>query len=194
MSSDHAAPQTLRASVRDSLEAGVNSPEGAVNCYAVAMENTEHDDEEILGAVASSGARVLIIGRKALIILGLPVMTNDYDFWVHIDDIEKLNAAFFPLDHVPNKTPDAARKTGRYVLENGEHIDVMVARAASTRDGTRLDFDEAWGRRQVLEAGAGITVALPSIADLIITKMWSARAKDIGDIQLLETLRRGDIE
>jgi len=154
------------------------------------VKGPEHDDEDILRAIATSGARVLLIGRRALILLGLPVQTNDYDLWIHIDDIDKLNAAFALLDQIPNKTPEMARQTGRYVLENGERIDVLVARSASTKDGIRLDFDSAWQRRQVVEA-AGIAVALPSIADLITTKKWSARAKDIGDIQLLETLRRG---
>ncbi|MBX3203685.1 MAG: hypothetical protein KF764_01390 [Labilithrix sp.] len=155
------------------------------------MKNNEYDDADVLGALAASGVRALIIGRKALIILGLPVMTNDYDLWIHIDDIERLNDAFAELDHFPSKAPDAARQTGRYVLENGERIDVLVARFASTKDGTtRLDFDAAWSRRQLVEVTAGVAVALPSISDLIITKKWSARQKDIGDIQLLETLIR----
>ncbi|MBX3225071.1 MAG: hypothetical protein KF795_31430 [Labilithrix sp.] len=68
---------------------------------------------------------------------------------------------------------------------------MLVARFASTKDGTtRLDFDAAWSRRQLVEVTAGVAVALPSISDLIITKKWSARQKDIGDIQLLETLIR----
>ncbi|MBX3197149.1 MAG: hypothetical protein KF894_03245 [Labilithrix sp.] len=155
------------------------------------MKDDEYDDADVLRALASSGARALVIGRRALIILGLPVMTNDYDVWIHIDDIEKLNTAFSELDHFPSKTPDAARRTGRYVLDNGERIDVLVARFASTKDGTtRLDFDAAWSRRQVVEVTDGVEVALPCVADLIITKRWSARQKDIGDIQLLEALLR----
>jgi hypothetical protein len=70
---------------------------------------------------------------------------------------------------------------------------VLVARFCSTRDGaTRLSFDEAWERRQIVEITPGTNVAIPSIADLITTKRWSARQKDIADIQLLETLGRED--
>jgi hypothetical protein len=29
-----------------------------------------------------SGARALLIGRRALVLLGLPVLTADYDFWL----------------------------------------------------------------------------------------------------------------
>ena len=49
------------------------------------------DEAEFFEAVAESGARVLLIGRRAMIALGLPVLTSDYDLWVHIDDIAKLN-------------------------------------------------------------------------------------------------------
>lgn len=153
------------------------------------MRSGDVDDEDILRAAATSGARVLLIGRRALIALGAPVMTQDYDFWLHIDDIEKLNAAFDPLDHVPNKTPAEARATGRYVLENGEHIDVMVARGRRGDEGVRLDFDEAWQDRQGLAVPGG-TLHLPSIEHLIRTKRWASRAKDVADIQLLEALRR----
>jgi hypothetical protein len=38
-------------------------------------------------------ARVLLIRRKAMVLLGLPVATYDYDRWIHFDDIEKLNDA-----------------------------------------------------------------------------------------------------
>ena len=37
----------------------------------------------------TSGARVLLIGRQALIALGLPVLTADYDVWIAFEDIER---------------------------------------------------------------------------------------------------------
>ena len=36
----------------------------------------------------------------------------------------------------------------------------------------------------------GVTVALPSVADLILTKRFAARPRDLEDIRLLEILRR----
>lgn len=154
------------------------------------MEAAGFSDEDFFRAIASSAARVLVIGRRALILLGAPVMTSDYDVWLHIDDIEKFNEAFTALDHVPNRTAEAARSTGRYVLENGEHIDVMVARSHATPEGARLDFDSAWTRRHTIEPVPGTLIHLPSIDDLIVTKRWASRPRDIIDIQWLETLRR----
>jgi len=135
----------------------------------------EFSDEDFVRALAGSGARALLIGRRALVLLGVPVLTADYDLWVHFDDVEKLNAAFAPLDHEPNRTPDEARRTGRYVLEDGEHVDVMVARAKTDAAGTTLDFDAAWRRRQTVEVAPGLSICLPSIDDLITTKRWASR-------------------
>jgi hypothetical protein len=92
-------------------------------------------------------------------------------------------------EHFANCTPAEARERGRYVIENGEHIDVLIARTRSTVAGEVLTFEEAWSRRQTLPFGT-TEIALPSIEDLIRTKSWAMRAKDVADIQLLEALRR----
>jgi hypothetical protein len=138
----------------------------------------EFSDEDFFRTLAASGARVLLIGRRALILLGAPVMTADYDVWIHFDDIEKLNASFEKLDHMPSRSPADARGTGRYVLENGERIDVMVARSKSSPEGSALEFDAAWSRRQKVTALPGVEIYLPSIDDLIATKIWGSRPKD----------------
>jgi len=148
------------------------------------------DEGEFFAAIARSGVRVLLIGRRALIALGLPMVTADYDFWVHIDDIERLNRAAEPFDLVPSLAPDAARQRGRYVLENGEHVDVLVARSQSAQDGARLAFDDAWARRQSIPYAGSIHLTIPSIEDLIVTKRWAMRDKDVVDIRFLEGLKQ----
>lgn len=52
---------------------------------------------------------MLLIGRRALVALGAPVLTADYDPWIHIDDIEKLNGSLRQLDLIPNSSPEEAR-------------------------------------------------------------------------------------
>lgn len=153
------------------------------------MDGECFDEESLFAAIDRSGARALVIGRRGLIILGAPVMTSDYDFWIHIDDIEKFNLALEPLDFHPNFPPDEVRKRGRYVLEGETHVDVMVARAQSTKDdATRLSFDDAWARRQTVRVGSA-PVNLPCIADYILTKRWALRTRDIQDVVYLETIR-----
>ncbi len=154
------------------------------------MEGSAFDEQEFFQAIAQSGVRALLIGRKALVALGLPVLSADYDFWIHADDIEAFNAAVLHLDLFPNRTPEQARGLGRYVLENDEKVDVLIARRVSTVDGEEVVFDKVWSRREAAKLAGGGAVALPCLSDLIATKRFAARPKDAEDIRLLEGLRQ----
>ena len=156
------------------------------------MQGSEFDEAEFFRAIAQSGARALLIGRRALIALGLPVLTVDYDFWIHVDDAARLNAAAEPFGLLPTHTPDEARAHGRYVLQNDERVDVLVARFVPTVDGVRVAFDDLWTRRRLLSAGERVSIALPELDDLILTKRFGGRPKDLEDIRLLEALRGED--
>jgi hypothetical protein len=90
---------------------------------------------------------------------------------------------------VPNRTPEEARAKGRYVLENDEHVDVLVARVVPTVDKIRVAFDDVWQRRRSVEVTAGVQVSLPMLDDLILTKRFAARPKDLEDLRLLDALR-----
>jgi hypothetical protein len=153
------------------------------------MEAYEFDEEVFFSAIAKSGARALLIGRRALIALGLPVMTRDYDFWLPAEDAALFNAAVAKLDLFPTRTPEEARGIGRYVLENDERVDVLVAQAVSTVDGVRVEFGDVWERRRAIEVFPGVNAVIPSLEDLILTKRFGARPKDAEDIRLLEALR-----
>jgi hypothetical protein len=154
------------------------------------VQGSEFDETEFFRAIAQSGVRALLIGRRALVALGLPVLTADYDFWLHIEDIAAFNAAVEPQGLVPSRTPDEARGRGRYVLENDERVDVLVARSVLTVDGVRVAFEEIWTRRRGLEVASGVTITVPSLDDLILTKRFGGRPKDLEDIRLLEMLRK----
>jgi hypothetical protein len=159
------------------------------------VRGSEFDEAGFFRGIERAGARALLIGRRALVALGLPVLTGDYDFWIHVDDIAAFNAAAEPFGLFPSRPPEEARRFGRYALENDERVDVLVARFVPTVDGERVAFDEIWPRRRVLDLGsaAGARVHVPALDDLIATKRFAARAKDLEDIRLLESLRtRGD--
>ena len=154
------------------------------------MEGTEFDERRFFQRIAASGARALLIGRRALVVLGLPLLTADYDFWVHPEDTGAFNTAVEALGLVASHTPEEARKRGRYVLENDEHVDVLAARTVSTPDGLVVAFDDLWSRRQTLHLDSETPIAVPSLADLILTKRFAQRPKDLEDIRLLQTLLR----
>ena len=154
------------------------------------MQGPEFDEAEFFRAITASGARALLIGRRALVVLGIPVLTADYDFWLHIDDISAFNTALESQGLFPTRTPGEARGRGRYVLENDERVDVLVARTVPTVDGIRVEFEDVWLRRRALELAAGVTIAVPALDDLILTKRFGGRPKDLEDIRLLEALRK----
>jgi hypothetical protein len=158
------------------------------------MQGSTFNEEDFFRAIQTSGARALLIGRRALVALGAPLLTADYDLWLHIDDIEKLNEHLVKLDLDPNRSPADARKVGRYVLEGDERVDVLIARAAPTKDGVVLTFDQAYRDRQRIRFVEGIDIAIPSLDHLVLTKRWSLRPQDLPDIRFLETLREASVD
>ena len=124
-----------------------------------------------------------------MVVLGAPVLTADYDFWIHIDDVERFNAAASPFGLHPSRPPDEARQRGRYVLENDEHVDVLVARSVPTVASTVVHFDDVWHRRQTVVHGDLRVIAVPAYDDLILTKLFAARPKDLIDIDFIRALK-----
>lgn len=154
------------------------------------MQGPAFEEGDLFRAIAGSGARALLIGRRAMVAYGLPVLTADYDLWIDPDDVEALNAALAPLGLLPTRVPDEARRIGRYVLENDEHIEVLVARLGRPVEGVALAHAEAWSRRMLLRWDEVTSIAVPCLDDLILTTRWAAREKDAADIRLLEALKR----
>jgi hypothetical protein len=153
------------------------------------MRASAFDEAAFFRAVQDSGTRALLIGRRALVLLGLPVLTADYDFWIDVEAIDRFNMALASFELHSTHTPDEARARGRYALENDERIDVLVARGVPTVQGLMVRFDDVWARRRSLDLGEGTTINLPSIDDLILTKQFASRPKDLEDIRLLQVLK-----
>jgi hypothetical protein len=151
------------------------------------MHADDFDESEFFRSLAKAQIRYLLIGRRAIAALGAPVLTSDYDLWIAFEDIEKLNEVAREFELFPNHLADEARGRGRYVLEGSEHIDVMIARSKTTLDGQALAFTDAYARRVSLSA-YGTTVTLPALEDLILTKRWAMRPKDVLDINFLDSL------
>ncbi len=153
------------------------------------MEGPAFDEELFFRAIARSDVRALLIGRRALIALGLPLNTRDYDFWIHIDDIQDFNALAEQFDLFPNRTPEDARRVGRYVLEGDEHVDVLISREVPTIDGERVSFESLWSSRAPIEVAPRVVIHRPSLDGLILTKRFANRPKDAEDLRMLAVLR-----
>ena len=66
---------------------------------------------------------------------------------------------------------------------------MLIARSVFTIDGTKVLFEDVWGRRRLIEVTPNVHAAIPSLDDLILTKRFGARPKDAEDIRMLEALR-----
>jgi hypothetical protein len=156
----------------------------------VFVPGTDFNEPEFFRAIGESGARALLIGRRALVALGLPVLTADYDFWVDPENVAVFNAAAARFGLVPNHGPEVVKSRGRYVLENDEHMDIIAARFITTADGQQILFDDLWSRRVFLPLSPDASLLIPCLDDLIATKRLGQRPKDLEDIRLLRALRQ----
>jgi len=152
------------------------------------MQPGEFEEVAFFRAIQDASVRALLIGRRALVLLGLPVLTADYDFWIDIEDVAAFNRVGTVFELRPSLQPEEARRRGRYVLENDEHVDVLVARSVPTIDGVDVRFEDVWSRRRPLRLGPGLDIQIPAVPDLILTKRFAARPKDLEDIRLLRIL------
>jgi hypothetical protein len=153
------------------------------------MEAPDFDEIAFFRAIHESGVRVLLVGRRDLVLLGLPVLTADYDFWIDMDHIDRFNEAVSQSGLSPTVGAQEARRRGRYAVENDEHVDVLVARSVPTVDGIQVNFEDLWAGRRTVTLAPGITVHHPAIDDLILTKRFADRPKDLEDIRLLRVLK-----
>lgn len=122
-------------------------------------------------------------------LLGLPVLTADYDFWIAIGDTAAINAAAAEVALTPSVPPEAAKARGRYSLENDEPVDVIVAREVPTVDGALVRFDDVWARRRALTLPPDVEIQVPALDGLILTKRFANGPKDLEDIRPLTVLK-----
>jgi hypothetical protein len=83
------------------------------------VQATSFDEEAFFRAVAECGARAILIGRRALVALGIPVGTLDYDYWVHIDDAALFNRPLEAMGLSPTVHPRKPARPAATCLRTG---------------------------------------------------------------------------
>ncbi len=73
------------------------------------------------------------------------------------------------------------------MLENGEHVDVLLSLNIAGSLPS-LSLADAWARRTSV-AVSGVDVHLPALEDLLTMKRAAGRQKDTLDVALLESYR-----
>lgn len=148
------------------------------------------DEDAFFRMLEREQIRYLLVGRRACVVYGLPVLTSDWDFVVDRDAVQRLIDGAREFELYPSVRGDDLAKVGFFKLENDEKLDVFCAREYHGKGGS-LRFEEMWDRRRTVPLGDGRPdVHVPHIRDLITFKLFQPRKKDLDDVRLLEAAAR----
>jgi len=136
--------------------------------------------------------RYLIIGRRAVILYGGPVLTGDHDIWIHAADRKKAlsllaqELSFELSQPVDTKMPIVTGFSGM------RKYDLFFQRGATTIENERVEFDECYRNSVLIEdPSKNISFRVPSIDDLIrLKKIRQPNVKDEQDIEYLLKVKR----
>jgi len=136
--------------------------------------------------------RFLIIGRRAVVLHGAPVLTADYDLWIHPEDKKKtLLLLSDELDFELSQPPETRRPIVTAFCGMKKY-DLFFHRSVRTIEFETVDFGECYRNSVVREdASERIRFRIPSIDDLIrLKKIRKPNAKDQQDIEYLLNAKR----
>ncbi len=131
--------------------------------------------------------RYLIIGRRAVILYGGPVLTADHDIWVHPKDKKKILLLLSEtLDFELSDTPDTKKPivTG---FSGTKKYDFFFQRSVKNIQNETIEFESCYNQSVLKEdAREKVSFRIPSIDDLIrLKKIRKANVKDQQDIEYL---------
>lgn len=151
--------------------------------------------EQVVKGLNERNIRSLLIGRQAVMLYGAPLLSFDYDFWIHPGDKGK---AYAYLEGYLGLDPSCKENEKKpLVIFYGEEnkIDVFFVKKITNRKNITLDIDELLDRATTLCPSPDIFILLPSIGDLIELKKITRQTKeedrkDAEDIAYLEAIKK----
>ena len=136
--------------------------------------------------------RYLIIGRRAVILYGGPVLTADTDLWIHPED--KMRALSLLSDKLGleiSHSPDT-RKPIVSGFSGMKKFDLFFQKSIRNIEGETIEFEDCY-KNSVLKKDAKepVSFRIPSIDDLIrLKKIRKPNVKDEQDIEYLLKAKR----
>lgn len=145
-----------------------------------------HDYAEFIRTLNEHRVRYLVIGGYAVAFHGHPRATDDVDVLIDRTEANLRRVERALEEFVGSRPPpEILRRPRGMVRIGGEltHVDI------TTKVDGLAAFEPLWARRERGEL-LGEPVSYLSLHDLLRTKRAANRAKDQGDIAVLEELRR----
>jgi len=136
--------------------------------------------------------RYLIIGRRAVILYGGPVLTADTDLWIHPEDKKMalsllLDKLGFEISHPPDtKRPIVSGFSGL------KKFDLFFQKGIKNIENEAIEFEDCY-KNSVLKKDSkeNVSFRIPSIDDLIrLKKIRKPNVKDEQDIEYLLKAKR----
>ena len=145
------------------------------------------DYRDMLRALVDEKVRFLLVGAYALAAHGYPRATMDIGIWVmpapdNADAVLRALGRFGAPLHNLTKGDLEKDDTVFQIGVAPRRIDIITAASG-------LHFEDTYSRSIAVDI-EGITVHIPSVADLIRNKRASGRTKDLADAEALEELTR----
>jgi hypothetical protein len=136
--------------------------------------------------------RYLIIGRRAVILYGGPVLTADTDLWIHPEDKKMalsllLDKLGLEISHSPDtKRPIVSGFSGL------KRFDLFFQKGVKNIENEAIEFEDCY-KNSVLKKDSkeNVSFRIPSIDDLIrLKKIRKPNVKDEQDIEYLLKAKR----
>lgn len=134
--------------------------------------------------------RLLIIGRRAVILYGAPLMTADYDLWIDPADRERALSILEDAGIELSRPRDSQSPfiTG---FSGMRKFDLFFHRSISNTKGELIEFDSCHARSELIDdPDKQVSFRVPSIPDLI--KMKQIRESNVKDEQDIEFLLKAE--
>jgi len=136
--------------------------------------------------------RYLIIGRRAVILYGGPVLTADTDLWIHPED--KTRALSLLSDKLGLEISDSpdTRKPIVSGFSGMKRFDLFFQKSIRNIEGETIEFEDCY-KNSVLKKDPKepASFRIPSIDDLIrLKKIRKPNVKDEQDIEYLLKAKR----
>ncbi len=150
------------------------------------------DPLDFLRRLHASDMRYLLVGRQAMVLLGAPVLSADYDFYLspEPEDLKTLLSLAEDL-RLEVSPKQASRRPFFSLLGDTLKLDFFRARRYSIPGGESFTFDEIFERRKVIPVD-DFAVYVPTVRDLIRTKMIRGLPRDMEDLKYLQALLERD--
>jgi predicted nucleotidyltransferase len=147
------------------------------------------EHKEFLTRLVKAKVKFILIGGYAVNYHGYNRTTGDMDIWVKPDNKNRDLLLRFFLDE--GYQPKLLEKLKAFDFSKPVvfHIGKPPMRIDFLTIISRVKFSEGWQKRESLPLG-GLKVPVLHLHHLVLSKMGTGRAKDIGDIEELQKISK----